>query len=243
MVNVSVMGDDLLDDRRPDFRLWWWRWRWRQRSHNGRGRALTASNDDLVLDDFALWRGLAASDYELLALSRDQLSAGGPWGGQTPLAATNDQRVLLDLALPAMAALLAVFVAEGYLLTLFASGVVSFSEPDLVPLKLDFSRSGRASSAAEGDLLALDGLDGGRARSRLLTGPNRDVGLVSLHLSRTTTALAAADVDLLSFHLPHAGGGWRSAADDEVLLDVAAASGAPHDLFVQALAHDERAST
>jgi len=75
MINMSMMSDDFLDDRRPDFRLWGWRgWGW-QRSRNWGFRALAASNNDLVFDDFARWRrGFAATDYELFMLSCSQLS-------------------------------------------------------------------------------------------------------------------------------------------------------------------------
>jgi hypothetical protein len=56
MVNVAVMGDDLLDDRRPDFGLW----RRRRRGEWCRCRAwgtlLPASDDDLVFDHIARWR-------------------------------------------------------------------------------------------------------------------------------------------------------------------------------------------
>jgi len=78
----------------------------------------------------------------------------------------------------------------------------------------------------------------------LITSPNRDIGFVSLNLSwATALAFAAADADLLSFHLPYARRGWRSAADYQgILLGFAAASGASHDLLVSSLAHNEWAS-
>ena len=167
MINMSMMGDDFLDDRRPDFRLWWWRGRGWQRSLNRGFRALAASNNDLVFDDFARWLGgFTATDYELFMLSCNQLSADS-WGRQAPLTATNDYRVFLSITLPAVATLFTVFVAEGYLFALLTSGVFSFSEPDLVSFKLDLSWSGRSSSTTERDLLdfALTSFDGRCTRS------------------------------------------------------------------------------
>ena len=76
----------------------------------------------------------------------------------------------------------------------------------------------------------------------MLTSPNRDIGFVSLNLSwATALAFAAADADLLSFDLPYTRRRWRrSVADYQgVLLDLAAASGASHDLLISSLAHNE----
>ena len=55
VVDVPVVGDDLLDDRRPDLwlRRWWWGW-WGWRGLRRRRALFHAANDYFVLDDFAL---------------------------------------------------------------------------------------------------------------------------------------------------------------------------------------------
>lgn len=82
MVNVSVMCDDLLDDRGSDLRLRSWRWGWRRRGWRGRRSGcslLFAADDDLVSYDFAVVLrgrlGAWTADDKLLALPGDQIAA------------------------------------------------------------------------------------------------------------------------------------------------------------------------
>ena len=57
MVDMPVMRDDLLDDRRSDLwlRRWWWWWR-RWRELWGWRALFHTANHYLILDDFALAR-------------------------------------------------------------------------------------------------------------------------------------------------------------------------------------------
>lgn len=98
MVNVSVMRDDLLNDRRANFRLrrWWrrrWRWGWGWRRSGS--AFLLAPDDDLVPDDFARvggWRLLTrTADDELLTLTSDQVTTIASRRRETPLATSNRQ--------------------------------------------------------------------------------------------------------------------------------------------------------
>jgi hypothetical protein len=166
VVNVSVVRDDLLDDGRSNLRLWWRWWEWSRR--RGRRTLLPASDDDLVFDHFALatrWRGVSATDYELLPLSCDHFPTHAR-RRQTPLAISNDQSVFMLVT--TIATVLAVFVLEDdiFLVCFAAPWRRAVSEPDLLALDLDFARPwGRATTSAEYNVLTLY-LTGWRGRSR-----------------------------------------------------------------------------
>jgi hypothetical protein len=111
MVNVPVMCDDLLDNRRTDLWLRGWRRWWRRRGWRGRGSGcslLLASDDDFVSYDLSVVLrgrfGAWTADNELLTLPSDQVAAVACWGRKTPLATSNRQRAPLPACVPAIAA-------------------------------------------------------------------------------------------------------------------------------------------
>jgi hypothetical protein len=111
MVNVPVMCDDLLDNRRTDLWLRGWRRWWRRRGWRGRGSGcslLLASDDDFVSYDLSVVLrgrfGAWTADNELLTLPSDQVAAVACWGRKTPLATSNSQGAPLSACVPAIAA-------------------------------------------------------------------------------------------------------------------------------------------
>ena len=165
MVNVSVVGDDFLNDRRSDLR-WWWRWWWR-RGRRSRRPLFCTSNDDLVFDDFTFARGrrgLASTHNELLTLSGDQIPTVSRRRRETPLAATMDhQRVLMHFALSPVTAVLTMLVAECdalvpvVLVVMGARRRSALSEPDVFTLDFDFTWPGwGAITTTKDDVLTLD---------------------------------------------------------------------------------------
>jgi len=112
MVDMPVVGNNLLDDRRANFwlrrwRRWWRRWGWR----GGRSRSslFLASDDDFVSYDFAVlgWGfGARTADDKLLALSGDQVAAVTGWGWKAPLTTSNCQGTPFSARVSAITAVL-----------------------------------------------------------------------------------------------------------------------------------------
>lgn len=242
MVDVSMMCDDLLDNRRSDLwlRRWWWRWgRWQGLR---RGRALFhTANDYFVLNDFALTRSsrllARAANNKFLMLAGNELSTR-TGRRERSLAASYDQRVSLYASVPAIAAELAARGADVKVAVslLEANGatlsrdiaavtaeflvrgtdvyvVAAASETDVLPLDADLTWAS-AVAAAEGDV-ALEVSFSRRGSSRLLAAPDSHVELLLLALyfaAATASRVAASNGDIVYLALSYARGRGRGTA-------------------------------
>lgn len=245
MINMSVVCDDFLNDRRSDFRLWW-RW-WRRWRRRGRATLFLASNDDLVLDHLATRgrRWLPTTDDKLLPLPRNQLSARTR-RRQGLLAVSNRNRVLVFVA--TITTVITVLMAESnvFALDLATSNRRPLAELDLLAFDVDLAGP-RAFTATttEDDVFALD-LTGRRSSwPGLVTMADGDIGFFALDLPRTTgRRLTAADADVVPFDVPHRGRRPTAAtADDQsVGLDIVGPSRARVEVFLSSIPQHHLAS-
>jgi hypothetical protein len=204
MVNVSVVCDDLLDDRGTNLWLRSWRWGWRRRGWRGRRSGcslLLAADDDLVSYDFAVVLGRRlgtwTADDKLLALPSDQIAAVARWGRETPLAVSNRQGAPLSAGVPAIAAEFSAVCAElEVTVTLLEADRASFSR-DVPAVAADFAARGVevdvvSTAAPEAHIIVVHLTRGGSAdrshRGAIATAEDDVVALW-----RATGLLAALD--------------------------------------------------
>ena len=254
MVDVPVVSDDLLDDRRPDFWLWSWRRRWGRRRGRRRGRRsalLFESDDDFVSNDFpvVLWWGLGAraADDKLLALPGNQLTTRAHGGWQAPLAAANRQRTSLSARVSAVTAKFPAVCTElKVAVVLLEADRASFSR-DVAAVAAHFAAGSMevdvAASAASKTHVIVIHLTRGRSADGSDRGPITTAEDDVIALGRTSRLLTAPDCDVVALHLSHRRGRRRAAAGGtHVIVKPATAAGcrAREDVVVTA-SHHQRA--
>lgn len=214
VVNVPVVGDDLLNDGRADFWFWSWRWRWgrrRWRRRRGRSTLFLASDDDLVSYDFAvvLRRGFCAgaTDDKLLALASNQLAAVACWRWKTPFAASDCQGTPFSAGVPTITAefsavctnlKVAVFFLEADRASL--SRHVAAMATDLAARSADVDVV--ASAASETHFVIIH-LTWGRSADGSDRGPITTAEDDVITLGGTARLLAASDCDVVALNLAH----------------------------------------
>jgi len=209
-----MVCNNLLDDRRPDLGLWWWRWgrercRWR-----GRRTLFFTTDYYFVFDHFTLtsrWGRVAATDYKLLPLSRNQVAARSRWR-QTLITSSADYKsVLVHITLSAIPIVLAMLVAENDLFPISISRPRrrrTLPEPDIFALYIDFAWPWTrwAIATAEHYIFAFD--------------------FPKIRRGSWPRLFAASNSDVISLDFPNARSrrGWSATASDDnlVLLNFAA---------------------
>jgi hypothetical protein len=242
VINVPVVRDNLLDNRRSDFWLRSWRRGWRRRRwrrRGGRGALFFASDDDLVSYDFAVVLGRRlgawAADDKLLALPSNQLAASAYWRRKTPLAASDCQGSAFSAGVSAVAAEFAAVCTELKVTVLFLEADRASLSRHVAAMATDLAARGAevyvvaSAAASEANLLVVHltwGRSADGSHGRAITAAEDNV----IALRGAARLLAAADCDVVALNLSHRRGGGRWAASSRAYVIVktttAAGSGA-----------------
>lgn len=241
VVDVTVVRDDLLDNRRADFRLGGWCWRRRWRGWGGRRsrRALFfAPDDDLISNDLTVvggrWRVLArTADDKLFTLSGDQIAAVACWRWQTPLTASNRQGAPLSAGISAIAAELAAVGAKlKVAVTLLEAngaplgGHIPTVAADLAARSMEVDIS--TATASEAHILALSRGGCTAGRGAVAAAEDNVLALDLAELGHARARLLAApdcDVGLVGLDLPGAAAGGHVAVPDADVIALPHAGG------------------